>query len=69
MQSLHSMTLLEELQARLLAKVASASKSGPNGTQVSDAISSYPGDPTLSWSNIASDSLTTEPGARRAEGK
>lgn len=67
MQSLHYMTLLEELRATLLANASSGSQSALIGAEIKEATS-HIGEPNL-WSSIAPDSLTTESGACRTEGK
>jgi len=69
MQCPHYMTLLEELRARLIANAGTWTESGPIGAESTEAISPHIGEPPLSWSSIARDSLTTEPGACRTEGK
>ena len=69
MQCPHYMTLLEELRARLIANAGTGAESGPIGAENTETISSYIGEPSLSWSSIAGDSLTTEPGACQTEGK
>jgi len=67
MQSLHYMTLLEELQAKLLANARSTPQSRPIGTEITEATS-HIGEPNP-WSSIAPDSLTTESDSYRTEGK
>ena len=69
MQCPQYMTLLEELRARLLANASTGADSGPIGAERTETISSYIGEPSLSWSSIARNSLTTEPGACRTDGK
>ena len=69
MQSLHYVTLLEELRAKLLAHAKSASESGLSGGQVTQDRSSDPEEPKLSWSNTARDSIASASGVYRAEGK
>lgn len=68
MQSLHYMTLLEELRAMLLANASSGNESGRMGAQNTQAMSSCIEEPNL-WSSIALDSVATESGACRPEGK
>ena len=68
MQCPHYIPLLEELRARLLANASTGADSGPIGAERTETRSSYIGKPSLSWSSIARDSLTTEPGACRTEG-
>ena len=59
MQSPHQMTLLEELQARLLAKFGSGTECVPAAVQISEAMSSRDEEPVFAWSSIAPKPLET----------
>ena len=65
--SAHPMTLLEELQARLLAKTDSGNDSGPIEAHIAAAISSQTEEPTLSTHNTAPDPLAIEPDSSTTE--
>lgn len=51
----HAMTLLEELQARILAKIDSGTESGPIAAHIQIALSSQTEDPTFLIPNSAPD--------------
>lgn len=68
MQSLHYMTLLEELRVMLLANADSGKESGRMGAEITQATSSYVEEPSP-WSSTMHDSLATAANAYRIEGK
>lgn len=69
MQSLHYVTLLEELRAKLLAHAKSATEPGLSGGQAAQNRSPYPEEPKPTWSSAAPDPIANASNVYRAEGK
>lgn len=64
----HPMTLLEELQARILATISSGTESGPIVAHIQAAITSQAEEQTFSALNSAPDPRATEPDSSITEG-
>jgi hypothetical protein len=68
-RSSHPMSLLEELQAGLLAKTGFGNESGPIEAHIAAAISSQTEEPTLSTPNTTPDPPAIEPDSSTTEGR
>lgn len=63
----HPMTLLEELQAKLLAKVGAGAGSGPIAAHIPEAMSSQTEEPTISPPNTPPDPPAIDSGSSSTE--